>query len=251
MMGAIDNLRLSGAADVAASPLAWAALLSVALHGAIVVLPQAPAGGGIHATFDRSTPISATLSAPAAEAFAAEAVLAAAGPAREPDIALPASPPTAATQAASPGTPMRFGNGVPGGILVRTHTLEDRNRLGDLLSRQISEFPVEVDLPVRLRDPVAVRYPSAALAAGRQGSVVVWIVVNAQGKAEEVQVVDGSQEFSAVVLEALRDIYFLPAQNNRRLIAFPLSLEFSFRLPVAPGIRPDAPGTARRDRPRG
>jgi len=235
MTGAIDNFRWSGA-DAAAAPLIWAALLSVALHGAMVAMPYSPQGGGIHTTFDRSTPISATLSAPAAEASAAEAVLATAGPTREPDIALPASPPTAATQAMSPGVPMRFGNGVPGGILVQPHTLEDRNRLGDLLGRQISEFPVEVDLPVRLREPIAVRYPSTALAAGRQGTVVVWIVVNTQGKAEEVQVVDGSEEFSAAVLEALRDIYFLPAQNNRRLIAFPLSLEFSFRLPVTPGI---------------
>ena len=235
MTGAIDNLRLSGAADAAASPLVWAALLSVALHGVMVVMPQAPSGGGIHGAFDRSPPINATLSTPAADVSAAETVLAAAGPAREPDVALPASSPPVATQAASPAAPMRFGNGVPGGILVQPHMLEDRNRLGDLLSRQLADFPVEVDMPVRLRDPIAVRYPSAALAAGRQGSVVVWIVVNTQGKAEEVQVVDGPEDFSAAVLEALRDIYFLPAQNNRRLIAFPLSLEFTFRLPVAPG----------------
>jgi TonB family protein len=251
MTGAIDNLRISGAADAAMSPLAWAALLSVALHGAMVLMPDAPSGGGIHTTFDRSTPLSARLSAPAEEASAAEAVLASAGPSREPDVTLPASLPPAATQAASPAAPMRFGNGVPGGILVQPHMLEDRNRLGDLLSRQISEFPAEVDMPVRLRDPIAVRYPSAALAAGRQGSVVVWIVVDAQGKAGEVQVVDGPEDFSAAVLDALRDVYFLPAQNNRRLIAFPLSLEFSFRLPIAPEIQPDAPGIAQRDRPRG
>jgi TonB family protein len=244
MTVALDNLRWSGTADAAASPLVWAALLSVALHGALAVMPPAPAGGGIHATFDRFTPISATLSAPAAEASAAEAVLATAGPLREPDIALPASPPTAATQAVAPHTPMRFGNGVPGGILVQPEMLEDRNRLGDLLSRQISEFPVEIDMPVRLRDPIAVRYPAAPLAAGRQGSVVVWIVVNAQGKADEVQVVDGAEEFSAAVLEALRDIYFLPAQNNTRLIAYPLSLEFSFRLPDTPEIRSAAQHSA-------
>jgi TonB family protein len=237
MMGAIDNPHLSGAADAAASPLVWAALLSVALHGAMVVMAQPLPGGGIHTTFDRSIPISATLTAPAAETSADDAVLATARIATEPAFALPASAPSAATQAVSPAAPIRFGNGVPGSIFVQPHTLEDSNRLGDLVGRQISEFPVEVDLPVRLRDPIAVRYPSAALAAGRQGSVVVWIVVNTLGKAEEVQVVDGAEEFSAAVLAALRDIYFLPAQNNRRLIAFPLSLEFSFRLPVAPEPR--------------
>jgi TonB family protein len=237
MTGAIDDLRWSGTADAAAPRLVWATLLSVALHGAMVVTPEAPAGGGIHISFDRSTPISATLSAPAADAAATDAVLATAGSSPESAVALRAAPPTAATPAAAARSPMRFGNGAPGGILVQPHALEDRARLGDLLSRQISEFPVEVDLPVRLRDHIAVRYPPAALAAGRQGTVVVWIVVNAQGKADEVQVVDGPDEFSAAVMDSLRDIYFLPAQNNRRLIAFPLSLEFNFQLPVTPEIR--------------
>ena len=245
MTGAIDNPRMTSAADAAASPLVWAALLSVALHGAMVVMPQVPSGGGIHATSDRSTPLSATLSAPAAEASAADAVLASAGPAPEPVVALPPSPATAATQATAPAVPMRFGNGVPGGLFVQPHTLEDRSRLGDLLSRQISEFPVEVDLPVRLRDPIAVRYPAAALSAGREGTVVVWIVVGTRGNAEEVLVVDGPEDFSAAVLEALRDVYFNPAQNNRQLIAFPIALEFSFQLPVAPEIRSAATHTAR------
>jgi len=230
MTGAIDNLRPFGAANAAASPLVWAVLLSVALHCAMVVLTQASPGGGIHSNVDRSDPLSATLSVFVAEGSAADTVLTRAGTAREPSVASPASPPRAETQASSPAAPMRFGNGAPGGILVQPHTLEDRNRLGDLLSRQTSEFPVEVDLPVRLRDPIAVRYPAAALAAGRQGSVAVWIVVNSHGEADEVQVVDGPEDFAAAVLEALRDIYFLPAQNNRRLIAYPVSLEFSFRL---------------------
>ena len=125
---------------------------------------------------------------------------------------------------------------MPGGSLIEAQPLEDRNRIGDLNSRQLAEFPVELEFPVRLAGKIVAHYPPAALAAGREGSVVVWIVVDAQGHADEIEVTEGAEEFANEVIAVIREAHFLPAQNNLMPIRFPISLEFQFKAPEPAAI---------------
>ncbi len=140
---------------------------------------------------------------------------------------VPPIPPGALTHPPSAAPPL-LGVGGFGEVRVDGVPLADKDRLGEALSRQMSEFPVEVDFPVRLSETIRAQYPPAALAAGREDSVAVWIVVDGQGLPEEVLVTDGQEEFAGAVIAAVRSAHFVPAQNNLVPIRFPLALEFHF-----------------------
>jgi TonB family protein len=131
-----------------------------------------------------------------------------------------------------PQSPSQPALGVGGSATVRVagELLANSERLGELLSRQQSEFPREVDSPALLVDKVRASYPPAALAEGREDSVVVWIVVDAKGAIEEILVAEGTEEFSAAVIAAVRQARFVPAQGNLAPIRFPLALEFRFAI---------------------
>ena len=107
--------------------------------------------------------------------------------------------------------------------------LRDRNRLGDLYTRGQSEFPIEVDVPVRLDSQIVARYPAAAFAAGREDSVVAWAIVNEEGRASEIEIPEGTEEFADQVRAALRIARFKPAEDKLKPIRFPIALQFDFR----------------------
>jgi TonB family protein len=136
-----------------------------------------------------------------------------------------------ASSAAAEKRVKRNRGGVLSELRVNGEMLRERNHLSEAVStRQLTEFPVEIDMPVRLADSIRVPYPAAAMAAGREDFVAVWVVVNSAGAADEIEVTAGSEEFANAVVAALRQAQFLPAQNNLQPIRFPIALQFRFAL---------------------
>ncbi len=98
-----------------------------------------------------------------------------------------------------------------------------------LALRTQSEFLIEVDKLVRVvRNPDVV-YPPEALKARREGTVVAWMAVNADGSLEEIAITSGALEFATAVQEALPTARFLPAENGGQTVPFYLIMTFEFR----------------------
>jgi len=219
--------------------LLWALVASTVVHSALVALPRTVPGRGTALLPDRGVALQAVLATqedrladPGADQPPVVAPTEAPSPLKiiEQAAATTDVPPVPSGSIAQPpaaASPL-LGVGGFGEVRVEGVLLADKDRLGEALSRQMSEFPVEIDFPVRLSETVRAQYPSAALAAGREDSVVVWIVVDAQGAPEEVLVTEGQEEFAGAVIAAVRAAHFVPARNNLLPIRFPLALEFRF-----------------------
>lgn len=213
--------------------LVWALAASVIVHAGIVVATlSGSALPGVASLAPRT--LIATFMPPQVAAPEPAVVIAAPAPSvlATPAAAIP-TPPAPPPVPAAPETAPPAARGQERGLAkldVVAVPLADRNRLGDFMTRQYAEFPVEIDRPVRLDGRIVARYPAAALRAGRQGSVAVWLIVDAEGLADEVQVLDGEEEFANEVVAAVRAARFKPAENNLKPIRYPVSLEFDFRL---------------------
>ena len=222
--------------------LIWALVASTVVHSALVALPRTVPGRGANLLPDRGVALQAVLAAPedlqpdtTADRQPVVAPIEAPSPLQIAARDVPATadvPPVPSGALAHPpaATPPLLGVGGFGEVNVDGVPLADKDRLGEALSRQMSEFPVEVDFPVRMNEAIRAQYPPAALAAGREDSVAVWIVVDAQGLPEEVLVTDGQEEFAGAVIAAVRAAHFVPARNNLLPIRFPLALEFRFAI---------------------
>jgi TonB family protein len=211
------------------TPLIWALAASAVVHTAFVAMPHALPGQGSSARAESGGALQARLAAP--DYHATDLSVEASSPFLQflaPVVAPPLLP--LASAIPSPRSPAQTTLGVGGSANVRIdgEALVQSERLGELLSRQQTEFPVEVDSPARLVDRIRAIYPPEALAEGREGSVVVWIVVDARGVVEEILIAEGTEEFSAAVIEAVRQARFVPAQNKFVPVRFPLALEFHF-----------------------
>jgi len=118
-------------------------------------------------------------------------------------------------------------------------------RLGDALQmRSLHEFPAEIETPVRHADAIDVEYPPLALEERREATVVAWVVVDAEGRVEEISIPEGGPEFGEAVQNALLRAAFVPARDGGKPIRYYTMLEFRFRLggPDAAGVTlaPDA-----------
>ncbi len=98
----------------------------------------------------------------------------------------------------------------------------------DLANRTTTEFPVEVARLVRMPSKPVVAYPPEALKAQRQGSVLAWVTVEANGDVEEIIIVDGDLEFANAVETALAGTRFEPAADRSGPIRFYTMLRFDF-----------------------
>ena len=210
-------------------PLAWALAASIALHVGIGVAMLT--AGGPPGTIARYSPsLEATLVIPESEPETM--VLAAAVPTSMP--AMPAthvpepSPPVAAVRSPIGTVRAKPGLGTLADLKIEGAVLQDHARLGgEIQTRQLNEFPAEVDVPVRIHDKVVVDYPPAALASGRDESVAVWAIVAVDGTVDEVILIDGAAgEFADAVVTAVKAARFVPARNNLASIRFPIALEF-------------------------
>jgi TonB family protein len=233
----LEGRRMLSATGGPASPLLWALVASTIVHTAVVAMPPALPGMAPTTRAEQGTTLEATL----LPASAAQADV-------EPTSVVTASPIAIANQDATtslqspastpqPPAPARalLGVGSPN-LQIAGKALADNNRLGDLLSKRMAEAPVEVDFPARPKEPIRVRYPEAALAAGREGSVAVWVLVSPEGTPDEVTVVDGPPEFADAVVAAINEAHFIPAQNNLVPMRYALAFQFDFALGAsAPG----------------
>lgn len=220
------------AAGGLSAPLLWAVIGSIVVHTAFVAMPQSLPRRGSSAADDQGPPLQATLVTPPAQPAELKTDVAVADVpspiqlAAQEAVATPLPPATVDQRPqSSPAAVVGVG---AGDVRIDGALLTDRSRMGEAWTRQMTEFPIEVDYPARLDEKILARYPPAALAAGREDSVAVWIVVDANGVADEVVVLDGSEEFANAVVAAVKQARFLPAQNNLLPIRFPISLEFRF-----------------------
>lgn len=73
----------------------------------------------------------------------------------------------------------------------------------------------EVDSPVKMTSPPAIRYPARAYRRGEEGDVELFLIVDPEGKVKSAEVVRGkSEEFEEAALEAARRLRFQPALKN-------------------------------------
>jgi TonB family protein len=230
-MTAVSSLRdRASTAPPRTDPLLWAALASVVVHGGLVALSlwAGPRPGGIGIS-----PPAVLQAVLMPEAQTETNLIATPEPA---PFTVPAAPETptepAVTASIAPSTSPNSTLGSRDWTILRVaaQPLRDRSRVGDFWNRQIDEFPIEIDLPVRLDSKIEARYPPSALAEGREESVVAWIIVDATGAVEEINIPEGSPEFAEAVRAALKDARFTPARNDMKYIRFPIALEFRFAL---------------------
>ena len=227
-----------GRRDFRPLALAWALAASLVVHaGVIVATRPGSAVPGIASIAPRV--IEAVLAPPQSIVEPPPPVVA-----TEPNLAVATAAPTAIPAPRAPPPAKPVGEPIPtaktsthglAALAVTAEPLLDKVRLGDYLTRQTSEFRTEIDRPVRLEDPIVANYPAAALREGREESVAVWVVVDHTGQADEVDVIDGSQEFAEAVVAAINAAKFLPAERNLRPIRFPIALEFRFRTSAGDG----------------
>jgi len=112
----------------------------------------------------------------------------------------------------------------------------------EIEGQAIMEFPAEIQGGVDIPEGFFVDYPPEALAEGREASVLVWIVVNAEGRVEATHFIAGSPGFTEAVEAALATARFGPAINDHHPIRFYTTLSFEFRLDAGTG---NASATAR------
>ncbi len=215
------------------NPMLFAVAASIAVHAGLVVFSlNAGRGAGFPAI-----PAVALQAVLTPEQPAARSIIASVEPA---PIAIPAAPeletpviPATANADSAPSSRAAIGERELGVLRVAALPLSDRTRVGDLWSRQVTDFPIELDRPPRLDEKIEAKYPPAALAAGREDTVVAWIVVDEKGAAAEIEIAEGTEEFADAVRAAVQAARFIPARNNRKPIRFPIALEFRFKTGAA------------------
>jgi TonB family protein len=211
--------------------LAAALAASVAVHAGLVLMPGG-SGSMVSRTAVRPA-LSARLLAPEAaaavehlpELFAASAI---------PSMASVAPTRLAPVDTRIEARPAREAGNADAGIATPRSAvatlLTAYSRLGDYQNRWLSEFPVEVAMPVRVYGEIKVPYPRAALEQRIQGDVVVWAIVDPDGSVDDIQLVEGDQVFRDAIVAALRDARYYPAANHGDSIRYPIALEFKFVL---------------------
>ncbi len=155
----------------------------MAVHSVLVAMPLARHGSGTRNQDDRGASIKAMLVASNETATGMDAMVLPAPLEPISDYTLPPALPAAiAVPPATAAAPARESGGLQGGVLVEAQPLKDPFRLGgELMGREMTDFPLELDSSVEMRQTIVARYPPAALAAGRGGSVVAWVLVDASG----------------------------------------------------------------------
>ena len=116
----------------------------------------------------------------------------------------------------------------PGQVAAIAEILTDHSRLGPLLSREMSQYPTEIDSPVRLDDPILVRLPSGIRPSEPDASIVVWAIVLADGSVDTALLAEGDESVAEPVLAAVKAARFVPARSRLQPRDYPISLEFRF-----------------------
>ena len=170
-------------------------------------------------------------------------------PAINPSLMLPpgANPIETAIQRPLPqtaptpgGGPVRSGPNSPD-VSVAVGLIDDPARLGpDYVVRLAQRFPERVSkTPLLLGSPI-VMYPAAAMAAGAERRIAALLILDADGRIVDAQLIPDDPMFAPVVQEALKNAQFAPAEVDTRTVPYWAILEFVFTLE-----RPSAPAPNR------
>jgi hypothetical protein len=142
-------------------------------------------------------------------------------------------PPTAPTFG---GGAARSGSSNPD-ISIAVGLIDDPVRLGpDYLPRLAQRFPERISkLPQLLGSPI-VMYPPAAIASGTERRIAALLMLDANGKIVESELIPNDPLFGPVVLEALKSAQFTAAEIDTNPVPYWAIVEFVFMLE-----RPSAP----------
>jgi len=159
------------------------------------------------------------------------------------ESAIPRPPQTEPTPG---GGPIRSGPSSPD-VSVAVGLIDDPGRLGpDYVARLAQRFPQRVSkTPLLLGSPI-VMYPAAAMAAGAERRIAVLLMLDANGRIVDSQLVPDDPLFGPVVQDALKDAQFTPAEIDTTTVPYWAILEFVFTLerPSAPAPRRAGPASA-------
>lgn len=92
------------------------------------------------------------------------------------------------------------------------------------------QLPENAIAPVPSADNLAPQYPSAARAAGIQATVILKIVVRADGSVGDVEVMRGDEQLNSAAIEAVRQWRFSPATLDGEPITVFRVIRIPFRL---------------------
>jgi len=136
---------------------------------------------------------------------------------RSPEPVAPAPPPDLRPEIprpalAHPAVPRH--DPVPGLPLAKISTDVPYALLGDdFTARMLRDFPVEVSTPVKLPESLQIRYPRFVDDDPIQRSVILWIIVDENGKPEEMHLVQGGGMLAQAAIDALGTARYEPATN--------------------------------------
>jgi hypothetical protein len=148
------------------------------------------------------------------------------------------SPPTAPVVG---GGPSRSGSSNPD-ISIAVGLIDDPVRLGPgYVPRLALRFPERVSKPPQLFGAPIVMYPPAALAAGTEQRIAALLMLDANGKIVESELIPNDPLFGPVVLEALKNAQFTAAEIDTTPVPYWAIVEFVFMLE-----RPSAQPTPKR-----
>jgi outer membrane biosynthesis protein TonB len=128
------------------------------------------------------------------------------------------------------GGPARNGPSTPD-LAVAVGTIPDPAQLGpDYVSQLAQRFPNPVQtVPMLLGAPV-VAYPRAAAESGIQGRFAVVVGLDAQGRITDAKPVVDDALFGPVMLDALKNAQFAPAQYDGNPVPYWAIVEFVFTI---------------------
>ena len=130
----------------------------------------------------------------------------------------------------------------PASLLTRpmtsegVHLVETRNlaALGESIERRILRgYESEPQDPVRLKPPETIGYPLHVLAAGVEGTVLVWFGVDEEGKVIEKEALDGPPELMEWVLERVDRLVEGPARIGITPVRAWVAMEVHFTRALA------------------
>lgn len=216
---------------------------SLVVHGAVAVALFGLVATGRPGDGDVAAPLAVRLVGPPLPAEAPPAPAApdvvvaaeastAALPARAGDESAQTQPARVADAPLAPTEPRRAPSAAappPGTVSARENYAAMGGISPDIVARAHMNYLIEVEKPVRVLRLPEVPYPPAALAAGRQDTVVAWVAVDRDGGIEDVVIDSGEAEFADAVRAALPSAKFLPAEERGELVPFYILLQFDFR----------------------
>jgi protein TonB len=136
-----------------------------------------------------------------------------------------------APAAASPGAPVRPRR-LPSTIALPAEGEASEQMEAEKLDERQRRVPrsVSLEAPAAPREPIAVRYPPEALAAGIAGHVLLEAIIGANGRAQEIIVLEDFErpQLARAAAEAVRRARFEPARQGGRAVRSRVALRVEF-----------------------